>query len=38
MQYAGVFKDDVYFLEIMHEIRAERELDDESEVAPFYYS
>jgi tetrahydromethanopterin S-methyltransferase subunit B len=38
MQYAGVFKDDVDFLEIMQEIRAERDLDDESEVDPSYYS
>jgi hypothetical protein len=38
MKYAGVFKDDVDFLEIMKEIRAERDLDDESEVDPSYYS
>jgi hypothetical protein len=38
MQFAGVFKDDVDFLEIMKEIRAERDLDDESEVDPSYYS
>jgi hypothetical protein len=38
MQYAGVFKDDVDFLEIMQEIRAERDVDDESEVDPSYYS
>ncbi len=38
MQFAGVFKDDVDFLEIMQEIRAERDLDDESEVDPSYYS
>ncbi len=38
MKYAGVFKDDVDFLEIMQEIRAERNLDDESEVDPSYYS
>jgi hypothetical protein len=38
MKYAGVFKDDVDFLEIMQEIRAERDLDDESEVDPSYYS
>jgi hypothetical protein len=37
MKYAGVFKDDVDFLEIMQEIRAERDLDDESEVDPSYY-
>ncbi len=38
MQYAGVFKDDVDFVEIMREIRAERNLDDESEIDPSYYS
>jgi tetrahydromethanopterin S-methyltransferase subunit B len=38
MKYAGVFKNDVDFLEIMQEIRAERDLDDESEVDPSYYS
>jgi hypothetical protein len=38
MKYAGVFKDDVDFLEIVQEIRAERDLDDESEVDPSYYS
>ena len=38
MKYAGVFKDDVDFLEIMQEIRAERDSDDESEVDPAYYS
>jgi hypothetical protein len=38
MKYAGVFKDDVDFLEIMQEIRAERDVDDESEVDPSYYS
>jgi hypothetical protein len=38
MKYAGVFKDDVDFLEIMQEIRAQRDLDDESEVDPSYYS
>jgi hypothetical protein len=37
MKYAGVFKDDMDFLEIMQEIRAERNLDDESEVDPSYY-
>jgi hypothetical protein len=37
IEYAGVFKDDVDFLEIMQEIRAERESDDESEVDPSYY-
>ncbi|WP_310486620.1 hypothetical protein [Chamaesiphon sp. VAR_69_metabat_338] len=38
MKYAGVFKDDADFLEIMQEIRVERDLDDESEVDPSYYS
>jgi hypothetical protein len=38
MKYAGVFKDDVDFLEIMQAIRAQRDLDDESEVHPSYYS
>jgi hypothetical protein len=38
MKYAGVFKDDADFLEIMQEIRAERDSDDESEVDPSYYS
>jgi hypothetical protein len=37
IEYAGVFKDDVDFLEIMQEIHAERESDDESEVDPSYY-
>jgi hypothetical protein len=38
MKYAGMFKDDVDFLEVMQEIRAERDSDDESEVDPSYYS
>jgi hypothetical protein len=38
IKYAGVFKDDVDFLEIMQEIRDERDSDDESEVDPSYYS
>jgi hypothetical protein len=38
MKYAGVFKDDVVSLEIMQEIRAEKDADDESEVDPSYYS
>ena len=38
IKYAGVFKDDVDFLEIMQAIRAERDLDDEFEVHPSYYS
>ena len=29
MKFAGIFKDDPEFMEIMKEIRAERELDDE---------
>jgi hypothetical protein len=38
IKYAGVFKDDVDFLAIMQEIRAERDSDDESEVDSSYYS
>lgn len=38
MKYAGVFKDDADFLEIMEEMRAERTSDDDSEVDPSYYS
>jgi hypothetical protein len=38
MKYAGVFKDDPDFLEIMEEMRAERTSDDDSEVDPSYYS
>ncbi len=38
MKYAGMFKDDVDFLEVMREIRAERDSDDESEVDSAYYS
>jgi hypothetical protein len=38
MKYAGVFKDDADFLEIMQEIRTERDSDDESEVDPAYSS
>ncbi|MDJ0617822.1 MAG: hypothetical protein QNJ63_13950 [Calothrix sp. MO_192.B10] len=37
MQFAGVFKDDPDFQEIMSAIRAERTSDDESEVDPSYY-
>jgi hypothetical protein len=37
MKYAGVFKDDADFLEIMEEMRAERNSDDDSEVDPSYY-
>ncbi|MDJ0675184.1 MAG: hypothetical protein QNJ36_07370 [Calothrix sp. MO_167.B42] len=37
MQFAGVFKDDPDFLEIMEAIQAERNSDDESEVDPSYY-
>ena len=38
MKYAGVFKDDADFLEIMEAMRAERNSDDDSEVDPSYYS
>ncbi len=37
MKYAGMFKDDLDFLEVMREIRAEKDSDDESEVDPSYY-
>ncbi|MDF5723025.1 MAG: hypothetical protein PUP91_21635 [Rhizonema sp. PD37] len=38
MQFAGVFKDDSDFQEIMESLRAERNSDDDSEVDPLYYS
>ncbi len=38
LKYAGVFKDDADFLEIMQEIHKERDSDDESEVDPSCYS
>ena len=38
MKYAGVFKDDADFLEIIEAMRAERNSDDDSEVDPSYYS
>ncbi len=38
MKYAGVFKDDSDFLEIMEEMRAERNSDDDSEVDSSYYA
>ena len=38
MKYAGVFKDDVDFLDIMEAMRAERTSDDDSEVDSSYYS
>jgi hypothetical protein len=38
VKYAGIFKDDVDFLEIMEAMRAERNSDDDSEVDPSYYS
>ncbi len=38
MKYAGVFQDDADFQEIMEEIRAARDSDDETEVDPSYYS
>lgn len=37
MQFAGVFRDDPDFQEIMDAIRAERASDDDSEVDPSYY-
>ncbi len=37
MKYAGVFKDDVDFLEIMEEIQAASSSGDETEVDPSYY-
>jgi hypothetical protein len=37
MKYAGVFKDDVDFQEIMEEIHAASSSDDETEVDPSYY-
>ncbi|WP_034937289.1 hypothetical protein [Gloeocapsa sp. PCC 73106] len=37
MKFAGVFKDDPDFQEIMEVIRAERTSDDDSEVDPSYY-
>ena len=38
MKFAGIFKDDLDFQEIMNQIQAERNSDDESEVDPSYYS
>ena len=37
LKFAGVFKDDADFVEIMESIRAERTSDDDSEVDPSYY-
>jgi len=37
IQFAGVFRDDPDFQEIMAEIRADRTSDDDSEVDPSYY-
>ncbi|MGV0028892.1 hypothetical protein [Phormidesmis priestleyi] len=37
MKFAGVFRDDPDFQEIMEAIRAERASDDDSEVDPSYY-
>ncbi|MEG3894974.1 MULTISPECIES: hypothetical protein [unclassified Microcoleus] len=37
MQFAGVFKDDPDFQEIMDDIRAERTSDDDSEIDSLYY-
>jgi hypothetical protein len=36
-KFAGIFKDNQDFAEIMDELRAERESDDESEIDPSYY-
>lgn len=37
IKFAGIFKDDSDFAEIMESIRAERTSDDDSEVDPSYY-
>jgi len=37
MQFAGVFRNDPDFQEIMAEIQADRTTDDDSEVDPSYY-
>jgi hypothetical protein len=37
MKFAGVFENDADFAEIMDELRAERESDDDSEVNPAVY-
>ena len=37
IKFAGVFKDDSDFQEIMEAIRAERTSDDDSQVDPSYY-
>ena len=37
IKFAGVFKDDSDFQEIMQTIRSERNSNDESEVDPYYY-
>lgn len=37
LQFAGIFRDDPDFLEIMDAIRAERTSDDDSEIEPSYY-
>ncbi len=37
MKFAGIFKDDPDFKEVMESIRAERTKDDDSEVDPEYY-
>jgi hypothetical protein len=38
IKYAGMFKDDLDFAEIAAEIRAEREIEDDTEVDPSVYS
>jgi hypothetical protein len=37
LKFAGIFQDDPDFAEIMEQLRAERESDDDSEVDPAYY-
>jgi hypothetical protein len=36
-KFVGIFEDDADFAAIVDEMRAERELDDESEIDPAYY-
>lgn len=37
VKFAGVFKDDTDFAAVIESIRAERTLDDDSEIDPSYY-
>ncbi|UUO15991.1 MULTISPECIES: hypothetical protein [Aphanizomenonaceae] len=37
VKFAGVFKDDTDFAAVIESIRAERTIDDESEIDPSYY-